>query len=148
MWHDTKEIDSEPRTVPRCFSLYHLDHGHNPSNTSCDPCPPSQLGEGRLPYLRVCICVENGKHCRLFSKTRLYLSCGNILSIVRRSKPGLHFLYSYSSRNSSRFSALEPDIAPEAAVLRRRPPKTLLEHPPKKTPFYMLLSRRKLTKCV
>ena len=23
MWHDTKEIVSEPRTVPRCFSLYY-----------------------------------------------------------------------------------------------------------------------------
>ena len=46
------------------------------------------------------------------------------------------------------FSALEPDIAPETTVLRRRPPKTLLEHPPKRTTFYMLLGRRKLTKCV
>ena len=48
------------------------------------------------------------------------------------------FLYSYSwssSRNSSRFSALERDIAPETAVLRTRPPKTLLEHPPKRTTF-------------
>ena len=25
MWHDTKKIVSEPRTVPRCFSLYYLD---------------------------------------------------------------------------------------------------------------------------
>ena len=53
-----------------------------------------------------------------------------------------------SSRNSSRFSALERVIAPETAVLRRRPPKTLLEHPPKRTTFYMSLSRRKLSKCV
>ena len=67
---------------------------------------------------------------------------------MRRSKPGLRFLYSYSSRNSSGFSALEPDIAPETAVLRRRPPKTLLEHPPKRKTFYMLLSRRKLSKCM
>ena len=29
-------------------------------------------------------------------------------------------------------SALEPDIAPETAVLRSRPPKPLLEHPPKR----------------
>ena len=43
------------------------------------------------------------------------------------------------------FSALGPDIAPETAVLRRKPPKTLLEHPPKRTTFYMLLCRRKLT---
>ena len=64
MWHDTKEIVSEPKTVPRCFSLYNLDHGHNPSNTSCDPWPPGQLGAGRLPYLRVCICVAHGKHCK------------------------------------------------------------------------------------
>ena len=71
-----------------------------------------------------------------------------MFSIVRRSKPGLRFPYSYSSRDSSRFSALEPDIAPETAVLRRRPPKTLLEHPPKRTTFYMLLSRRNLSKCV
>ena len=26
MWHDTKELVSEPSTVPRCFSLYHMDH--------------------------------------------------------------------------------------------------------------------------
>ena len=67
---------------------------------------------------------------------------------MRRSKPGLRFLYSYSSRNNNRFSALEPDIAPETAVLRKRPPKTLLEHPPKRTTFYVLLRRRKLSKCV
>ena len=67
MRHNTKEIISEPRTVPRCFSLYHLDHGHNSSNTSCDPWPPGQLGAGRLFYRRVCICVAHGKHCRLFS---------------------------------------------------------------------------------
>ena len=31
--------------------------GHNPSNTSCDPWTPSQLGAGRLPYRRMCTCV-------------------------------------------------------------------------------------------
>ena len=61
-----------------------------------------------------------------------------------RSKPGARFLYSYNSRNSSRFSPLQPGIAPETAVWRRRPLKTLLEHPPKRTTFYILLSRRKL----
>ena len=55
MWHDTEKIVSEPRTVPRCFSQYYLDHSHNPSNTSCDLCPPIELGAGRLPYRRVCI---------------------------------------------------------------------------------------------
>ena len=64
MWHDTKEIVAEPRTVPRCFSLYFLDNGHNPSNTFCDLWPPDELGVGRLPYRRVCICVARGKHCR------------------------------------------------------------------------------------
>ena len=59
MWHDTKEIVSEPRMVPRCFSLYYLDHGHNPSKTSCDPWPPGELGAGRLPYRRVCIWVAH-----------------------------------------------------------------------------------------
>ena len=67
------------------------------------------------------------------------------LAVQARSLP---FLYSYSSRNSSRFSALAPDTAPETGVLRRRPPKPLLEHPPKRTTFYMLLSRRKFSKCV
>ena len=57
-------------------------------------------------------------------------------------------MYSYSSSKISRFSALEPDIAPETAVLCKRPPKTLLEHPPKRITFYMLLSRRKLSKCM
>ena len=59
MWHDTKKIVSEPRTVPRCFSLYYLDHSHNPSNTSCDLCPPDELGAGTLPYRHVCICVAH-----------------------------------------------------------------------------------------
>ena len=44
--------------------------------------------------------------------------------------------------------ALEPDIASETAVLLSRPPQPLLEHPPKRTTFYMLLSLRKSTKCV
>ena len=35
-----------------------------PSNTSCDLCPPGELGAGTLPYRRVCICVAHGKHCR------------------------------------------------------------------------------------
>ena len=65
MWHDTKEIVSEPRTVPRCFSLYYLDHSHNPSNTSCDLYAPGELGAGRLPYRHVCICVVHDKHCRV-----------------------------------------------------------------------------------
>ena len=64
MWRDTKEIVSEPNIVPRCFSLYYLDDGNNPSNTSCDPWPPIELGAGRLPYRRVCIYVAHGKHCR------------------------------------------------------------------------------------
>ena len=46
------------------------------------------------------------------------------------------------------WTALEPDIASETAVLLSRPPQPLLEHPPKKTTFYVLLSRRKLSKCV
>ena len=62
MWHDTKKIVSEPRIVPRCFSLYYLDHSHNPSNTSYDLCPPIELGAGTLPYRRVCICVAHGKN--------------------------------------------------------------------------------------
>ena len=46
------------------------------------------------------------------------------------------------------WTALEPDIASETAVLLSRPPQPLLEHPPKRTTFYMLLSRRKLSACV
>ena len=46
------------------------------------------------------------------------------------------------------WTALEPDIASETAVLLSRPPQPLLEHPPKRTTFYVLLSRRKLSKCV
>ena len=46
------------------------------------------------------------------------------------------------------WTALEPDIASETAVLLSRPPKPLLEHPPKRTTFYVLLSRRKLSACV
>ena len=46
------------------------------------------------------------------------------------------------------WTALEPDIASETAVLLSRPPQLLLEHPPKRTTFYVLLSRRKLSACV
>ena len=46
------------------------------------------------------------------------------------------------------WTALEPDIAFETAVLLSRPPKLLVEHPPKRTTFYMLLSWKKATKCV
>ena len=46
------------------------------------------------------------------------------------------------------WTALEPDIASETAVLLSRPPQPLLEHPPKRTTFYVLLSRRKLFACV
>ena len=108
MWHDTKKIVSEPRAVPHCFSLYHLDAQSYPSNTSCDPWSPGQLDAGRLHYRRVCIYVAHGKQCRSSSLTTWYLSYGNIFSIVliMRSKPGLRFLYSYSSRNSSRCSPL------------------------------------------
>ena len=43
------------------------------------------------------------------------------------------------------WTALEPDIASETAVLLSRSPQPLLEHPPKRTTFYVLLSRRKLS---
>ena len=46
------------------------------------------------------------------------------------------------------WTALEPDIASETAVLLSRPPQPLLDHPPKRTTFYVLLSRRKLSACV
>ena len=46
------------------------------------------------------------------------------------------------------WTALESDIASETTVLLSRPPQPLLEHPPKRTTFYVLLSRRKLSKCV
>ena len=46
------------------------------------------------------------------------------------------------------WTALEPDIASETAVLLSKPPQPLLEHPPKRTTFYVLLSRRKLSACV
>ena len=61
MWHDTKEIVSEPRIVSRCFSQYYLDHSHNASNTSCDLSALGELGAGRLPYRRVDICVVHDK---------------------------------------------------------------------------------------
>ena len=81
-------------------------HGHNPSNTSCNPWTPGQLGAGRLYYLRVCICVVHGKQRRSSSTTSWYISCGNIFSIVVlwQSKSGLRFLYFYISRNNSRCS--------------------------------------------
>ena len=76
-------------------------HGHDPSDTSCDPRTPGQLVAGRVHYRRVCICVAHGKHCRLFSATSRYLSCGNIFSRVVLGRPG-PCLPPCSSRNSSR----------------------------------------------
>ena len=69
-------------------------HGDNPSNTSCDPWSPGQLGAGRLHYRRVCIYVAHDKQRRSSSTTSWYLSCSNIFYIVVlwRSKPGLCFL--------------------------------------------------------
>ena len=88
-------------------------HGHNPSSTSCDPWPPGQHVADRLHYHRVCIYVARGKQRRSSSATSSYLSCGNIFSTVLwRSKPGLRFLYSFSSRNSSRCSPLLSLISP------------------------------------
>ena len=87
-------------------------HGHNPSNTSCDPWPPDQFGAGRLHYRRVCICVAHGKHCRFFSATSCYLSCGNIFSrvvVLGRPEPGLP---PCSSRNSRRHRPLLSLISP------------------------------------
>ena len=46
------------------------------------------------------------------------------------------------------WTALEPDIASETTVLLSRPPQPLLEHPPKRTTFYVLLNRKKLSACV
>ena len=37
------------------------------------------------------------------------------------------------------WTALEPDIASKTAVLLSRPPQPFLEHPPKRTTFYVLL---------
>ena len=124
-------------------------HGHNPSNTSCDPCPPGQLGTGRLAYRWVFTCVTHGKHCRLASATSRYLSCGNIFLrvVLGRPEPDLPPC-SKQYEQQQVWTALEPDIASETAALLSRPPKPLLEHPPKSTTFYMLLSRRYSTKCV
>ena len=52
------------------FFIIPFGYSHDPSNTSCDPWPPGQLGADRLPYRRVCICVAHDKHWRRFSGTR------------------------------------------------------------------------------
>ena len=66
---------------------------------------PGELGAGRVPYRHVCICVVHGKHCRLWSETSWYLSCGNIFSRVElgRPEPGLP---PCSSTNISRYGPL------------------------------------------
>ena len=51
----------------------------------------------------------------------------------------------YEQKNQV-WTALEPDIASEAAVLLS--PQPLLEHSPKRTTFYVLLRRRKLSACM
>ena len=148
-----------PRKSPRSpgpflvVSNYNIwTHGHNPSNTSCDPWPPGQLGTGRLPYRRVCTCVAHGKHCRLSSATSWYLSCQYIFEScawsARARSPAMQQWEQQQWEQQQVRTTLEPDVAPETAVLLSRPPKPLLEHPPKSTNMYMLLSRRKSTKCV
>ena len=69
-----RSCDAIPRKSSRSSGLFLVvshytiwTHGDNPSNTSCDPWPPGQLGAGRLHYRRVCICVAHGERCRLFS---------------------------------------------------------------------------------
>ena len=149
MWHDTKEIVSEPRTVPCCFSLYYLDHSHNPSNTSCDLCAPGELGEGRLPYRRVCICVVHDKHCRLDDVRDKLISL--LWQYIFEKSPWSARARSPAMQQYEQnqvWTALEPDIASETAVLLSRSPQPLLEHPPKRTAFYVLLRRRKLSACV
>ena len=121
-------------------------HRHNPLHTSCAPWPAGQLGAGRLHYRRVCICVAHGKQRKSSYTTSWYLSCGNIFSIVVLwlSKPGFRFVLSYSSRNSSsRSPLLSLTLLPRPRFCAEDLPK-----PCWSTTFYMLLSRRKLTKCV
>ena len=114
-------------------------YGHNPSNTSCDPWPPGQLGADRLHYRRVSIYVAHGKQRRSSSTTSWYLSCGNIFSIVLwRSKPGLRFLCSYSSMNSTRCSPLLSLISPPR-------PRFCAEHLPK--PCWSTLRRGQPSTC-
>ena len=123
-------------------------HDHNPSNTSCYPWPPGQLGAGRLHYHRVCICVTHGKHCRLFCVTSCYFSYGSIFSrvVLGRPEPGLP---PCSSRNSSRRGPLLSLISPpRPRFFSADLPNPCWSNPPKKTTFYMLLSRRKSSKCV
>ena len=112
MWHGDKEVASEPRTVLPCFSLYNTGRTVTTLYTPSVPHGPQgssvQLGAGRLHYRRVCSCVAHDKQRGSSFTTSWYLSCGSIVSIVVlwRSKSGLRSLYSYSSRNRSRYSPL------------------------------------------
>ena len=79
-----------PRKSSRCpgpflvVSHYTIwTHGHNPSNTSRDPLPTGQLGAGRLPYRRVCICVAHGKYCRLWSETTTVVDISLVATYFR-----------------------------------------------------------------
>ena len=106
-WRQGSRLGAQDRSSLFLIIPY-WTHGHNPLHTSCTPWPVGQLGAGRLHYRRVCICVAHGKQRRSSSTTSWYISCGNIFSLIVlwQSKPGLRFLYSYSSRNSSRCSPL------------------------------------------
>ena len=134
MWHDAKEVASEPRTVPRCFSLY-MDavmtlqtpsEGRDPRASSVqvstmegtractelmvNNADPSSRQVG-IPLLWQKFCFGGSSQVSIFCtptavRTTAYVS-----------------------------SAFEYDIAPETAGSCRRPPKTLLEHLPKKTAF-------------
>ena len=112
-WRQGSRLGAQNRSSLSLVIPY-WTHGHNPLHTSCVSWPTGQLGAGRLHYGRVCICVAHGKQRRSSFTTCWYLSRGNIFSIVVlwRSKPGLRFLYSYSSRNSSRCSPLLSLISP------------------------------------
>ena len=106
-WRQGSHLGAQDRSSLFLVIPYWM-HGHNPLHTSSAPWPAGKLGGGRLHYRRVCICVAHGKQRRSSFTTSWYLSCGNLFFIVVlwRSKPSLRFLYSYSSRNSSRWSSL------------------------------------------
>ena len=68
MWQGTKEVASEPRPVPCCFSFYHLTDGHDPPPISYASWPLGELGTSIAHGRRVGMCIADGKKRRSASR--------------------------------------------------------------------------------
>ena len=96
VWREESRLGAQNRSSLFLIIPY-WTHGHNLLHTSCAPWPAGQLGAGRLHYRRVNDADPASRQVGI-SLVWKYI----FYSFFLRSKPGLRFVSSYSSRNSSR----------------------------------------------